>query len=482
MKRMLHSGVLLLVFSLYAGMLQAQLEEDFTPQPANWIKANGYSYHTVNGNDVLISSNGNSDPVIGTPIVKKSGSTVNFCFDIFGYTSQDGLGALPCDATVDLYFVDPSVNNSNDLSTPANIFGVVTGLPVAGAGGKVCNSFTFPAAVTATEFRVFVAINPGCNMGSTRFAFDNFVITGLSEVCTGSNCPPVALPDIFGVGLLPTTVVLYGNNPDYLTVPGAQVYAPGIDNDPNDAQAQLTWTLESGPSIAGILVVVNPDGTAVITRTDPNVSGIATFVYKLTDADLNSDTALVTLILGAGAPLPVELVSFTGNRNGTAVGLKWTTASESGSAGFEIQRMINNEFKTIGYVASKASNGTSNSPISYQFGETFASNNVAWYRLVQINTDGTKKVLPSLAVRGLDELKKMLIYPNPGSTINVLFGSSSIRDISISDLSGKLVKRWNSYRDDNLTVNGLQTGMYMLMVIDKNTSGKTISKILINNR
>ena len=479
MKRMLHSGVLFLVFSLYAGMLQAQLEEDFTPHPANWILANGYSFKTVNGtNEIVASPNGNSSPVLGTPIVKKSSNTVTFCFDFWGYDNQS-LVSLPCNSTVDLYFVDPSVNNSNDLNNSANVFGIVSGL-TAGTGGRICSSFTFPAAVTATEFRVFVQVNPGCNFGSTKMAFDNFTITGLSEVCTGSGCPPVALPDIFSVGLLPLTAVLYGDNPAYPTVPLASVYAAGIDNDPNDAYGTLVWSLESGPSIAGVSVVVSPTGTALITRTDPNVSGVATFVYRLTDPNGNFDTAQVTLILGAGAPLPVELVSFTGNRNGSAVSLKFTTASESGSAGFQIQRMINNEFKTIGYVASKASNGTSNSPISYQFGETFSSNNVAWYRLVQINMDGTQKILPSLAVRGLEELKKMLIYPNPGSTINVLFGSSSIRDISISDLSGKLVKRWNDYRDDNITVNGLQTGMYMLIVIDKNTSRKTISKILIN--
>jgi hypothetical protein len=480
MKRMLHSGALLLFFSLYAGMLQAQLEEDFTPHPANWILANGYSFKTVNGtNEVVVSPNGNSDPVVGTPIVTKSSNTVTFSFDFWGY-DNGSLVTLPCASTVDLYFVDPSVNNSNDLNNAANIFGSVTGLSV-GAGGRITNSFTFPAAVTATQFRVFVAVNPGCDFGSTKMAFDNFTITGLSEVCTGSGCPPVALPDIFSVGLLPTTAVLYGDNPAYPTVPGAQVYANGDDNDPNDAFGTLHWTLESGPSLAGISVVISElTGTAVITRTDPNVSGVATFVYKLTDNDGNSDTALVTLILGAGAPLPVELVSFTGSRNNSAVNLKWTTASESGSAGFEVQRLINNEYKPIGYVASKASNGTSNSPITYQFGETFSSTNVAWYRLVQVNMDGTKKILPAVAVRGLEDLKKALIYPNPGSTINVLFGSSSIRDISISDLSGKLVKRWNDYRDDNLTVNGLQTGMYLLLIYDKNTSGKTIHKILIN--
>jgi hypothetical protein len=74
----------------------------------------------------------------------------------------------------------------------------------------------------------------------------------------------------------------------------------------------------------------------------------------------------------------------------------------------------------------------------------------------------------------------MLIYPNPGSTVNVLFGSSSIRDVSISDLSGKLIQRWNNYSDDNITITGLQTGMYMLQVIDRNTKVKTVSKLLIN--
>ena len=117
MNRMLHSGALLLVCALWTGLLQAQLEEDFTPNPPNWILANGYSYHTVNGNDVILSSNGNSDGTIGTPAVQKTSgaTTVNFCFDVFGYTPTDGLTALPCDATFDLFFTNTSVNNSNQI-------------------------------------------------------------------------------------------------------------------------------------------------------------------------------------------------------------------------------------------------------------------------------------------------------------------------------------------------------------------------------
>ncbi|WP_081146111.1 T9SS type A sorting domain-containing protein [Niastella vici] len=485
MNRMLHSGALLLVCALWTGLLQAQLEEDFTPHPANWILANGYSYHTVNGNDVILSSNGSSPGTIGTPEVKKTtgAATVNFCFDIFGYTSSGGLGALPCAATYDLFFTNTAVNNSNqiDESDPNSVYGSVKGLTISASGGTNCNSFTFPASVTATSFRVFLVVHDGCAMGSTRYAFDNFVITGLSEVCTGAACAPVALPDVFNTPTpgLSQNVVLYGNNPAYPAAPaGYMVYAAGIDNDPNDAYSALTWSLLTPPSNGTVTMNPGGQGTATVTRSSIAVTQM-TFVYQLCDPDGNCDTAAVTVNFGAGAPLPVTLMSFTGNRNGNNVTLRWTTTTETDNVGFEVQRIVNGDFKAVGFVNSKAADGTSSLQQTYSFTEVNLTNAVSWYRLVQVNKDGTKKILPSLAIRGLEDLKKMLIYPNPGSTVNVLFGSSSVRDVSITDLGGKLIKRWNSYSDDNITITGLQTGMYMFIVYDKNTAAKTVSKLII---
>jgi hypothetical protein len=486
MKRLLHSAALLLVCALWTGLLQAQLEEDFTPNPPNWILANGYSFHNVSGNDVILSSNGNSPGTIGTPVVQKAANTntVNFCFDVFGYTPQDGLTVLPCAATVDLYFTSTAVNNANDLdeTDPTKVYGTVKALPVAASGGTICNSFTFPASVTATTFRVFLVIHEGCNMGNTRFAFDNFVISGLTEVCTGSGCPPVALPDVFLVPVpLPSVnVVLYGPNAAYPAPPaGYLVAAGGLDNDPNDAYAALTWTLQTPPSNGTVTMNPGGQGTATVTRNDLSITTVS-FVYQLCDPDGNCDTAAVTVNFPAGGVLPVTLLNFNGNRNGNNVILRWTTTSESDNAGFEIQRIVNGEFRAVGYVNSKANDGSSALQQQYQFNETNITNAVSWYRLVQVNKDGTKKILPSLAIRGLEDLKKMLIYPNPGSTVNVLFGNSSVRDVSIVDLGGRLLKRWNSYSDDNLTIADLRTGMYMLVVFDKNTAVKTVSRILIN--
>ncbi|OQP42586.1 hypothetical protein A4D02_13555 [Niastella koreensis] len=482
---MLQTGALLLLCATWTTIVRAQLEEDFTPHPANWILASGFSYHTINGNDVVLSSNGSSgNGTIGTPIVMKSAntSTVNFCASIFGYTPQDALTSLPCAATYDLYFTNTNVNNSNDLdeTDPTKVYGTVKGLVVPASGGKVCNSFTFPASVTVTQFRVFLVINPGCNMGNVRFAFDDFVITGLTEVCTGAACPPVALPDVFFTGpVLSANVVLYGPNAAYPAPPaGYQASANGLDNDPNDPYSALTWTLQTPPDPATGSVTMNPggQGTATVTRANTSVT-LVNFIYQLCDPNGNCDTAAVSVTFPAGGALPISLLNFKGNRNGGNVTLKWITTNENNNAGFEIQRIVNGEYKKVGYVASKS--GSGDFQVTYQFDEINFVNAVSWYRLVQINQDGSRQIMPSLAIRGLDELKKMLIYPNPGIAINVLFASTSVRDVAIIDVSGKLLKRWNNYSDDNITISGLQPGMYMLRVIDRKTKLQTVSKIQI---
>jgi hypothetical protein len=489
MKRMLQSCALLLLCAFSAGKLQAQLEEDFTPNPPNWILANGYGIQNVNGNDVILSSAGNSPGTIGTPIVQKAANTntVTYCFDVFGYTQQAGLTTLPCATTVDLYFTNTTVNNGNDLdeTDPAKVYGTVKGLAVSASGGRICYAFTFPASVTVTQFRVFLVINRPACMGNTRFAFDNFTITGLNEVCTGAACPPVALPDVFTVvgppGITSLNVVLYGANASFPAPPaGYLVYAPGVDSDPNDAYGALTWMLLTPPVAGTGTVTMNPggQGTATVTRSGLGVT-LMQFVYQLCDPNGNCDTAAVTVNFPAGGALPVSLLNFTGNRVGSQVVLKWTTAAESNNAGFEVQRLVNGAYKMVGFVNSK-DDGTSAFQLQYQYSELNNTNAVSWYRLVQVNKDGTKKVLPSLAIRGLEDLKKLLIYPNPGSTVNVLFGSSSIRDVSVTDLGGRQIKRWNNYSDDNLTIADLQTGIYMLLVTDRNTKVRTVSKILIS--
>jgi hypothetical protein len=63
--------------------------------------------------------------------------------------------------------------------------------------------------------------------------------------------------------------------------------------------------------------------------------------------------------------------------------------------------------------------------------------------------------------------------------MNVLFGSSALRDIKIIDLNGKTMKQWNNYHEDNMSITGLRTGIYMLIVTDKDTNGRLVQKIMV---
>lgn len=484
MKRLLLSGALLLC----AGLLHAQLEEDFDPNPANWIKANGYSYKSVNGNEKLVSSGGNSPAVIGTPIVKKTSETISVCFDVNGYNGQD-LVDFGCDVFVDLYFVKSEANNGIDLKNTSLIYDSIKDIAVPRSGGKVCTSFTFPTGAPIADFRMFVATHEaaGCDLGNTKYAFDNFLISGMGEVCT--DCPPVALNDNFSVGN-PTAssadIVLYGTNSLYPTKAGYLADAAGIDYDPNDDYSTLHWTLVTPPIPGTGSVIMNPngEGTATVVRSDLTVTQV-TFTYRLCDPGGLCDEATVTVNFTAAIITPISLLDFNGRRSGMYVNLNWTTVSESDNTGFRVQRsMGGGEFKTIGFVPSLAPDGYSSVPLHYAFSELNNTNAVAWYRLVQINKDGTQKIIPARAIRGLEDLPRMLVYPNPGTydNLNVLFGSSSTRDVSVVDLNGRIVKRWNNYHDDNLTIYGLQNGFYMLVVKDRINGSKLVEKILITNK
>src|SRR6185295_2511207 len=108
----------------------------------------------------------------------------------------------------------------------------------------------------------------------------------------------------------------------------------------------------------------------------------------------------------------------------------------------------------VGFVATKAVDGNSSMPLYYQFRETNTAKGNSWYRIVQVDKDGTRTVTPVRGIRGMEELSTLTVYPNPGRSGNmsVLFGNSAIRDIVITDMNGRVVKQWNSYRDDNMVI------------------------------
>jgi len=113
-----------------------------------------------------------------------------------------------------------------------------------------------------------------------------------------------------------------------------------------------------------------------------------------------------------GGVVPVELISFTVSQNGNQVDLVWLTASEKNNSGFEVQRMSNADWETIGFVPGF---GTTTEQHSYSFSDENLSDGIYNYRLKQIDYDGSFKYSYEIEVEitSVLEFKLDQNYPNP---------------------------------------------------------------------
>jgi hypothetical protein len=322
---------------------------------------------------------------------------------------------------------------------------------------------------------------------------DNVSISGVDEVCSGVECLPTAIDDNFvrtNASELTFNAVLYGSNLNYPLPPaGYAADATGTDNDQNDPYSNLKWSLVSAPSNG--TVTIHEDGTATITRNNLLVTQVS-FTYQLCDdgADNNPATtadnlcasATVTAHFSLGALAPVSLINYSASRNGSAVTIKWTTASENNNKGFDLQRSIGNgNYETIAFISTKATGGNSGVPINYEYRDNNSTNQTSMYRLVQIDNDGAKKIHGIKSVFGESAAIQMSVYPNPSynGQVSFAFGNNNEKDVLVTDLQGKAVKVWKSFKSGNLAVTNLESGVYVLQVTDKETGERKSAKFMV---
>jgi len=96
--------------------------------------------------------------------------------------------------------------------------------------------------------------------------------------------------------------------------------------------------------------------------------------------------------------IPVELASFNAQLIDKDVLLNWTTATELNNQGFDIEHSIDNEnFTKIGFVPGF---GTTTEMKSYSFRISNIQAGVQYYRLKQIDFDGTATIYNSVELTG----------------------------------------------------------------------------------
>ncbi|RDV16717.1 T9SS C-terminal target domain-containing protein [Pontibacter diazotrophicus] len=143
-------------------------------------------------------------------------------------------------------------------------------------------------------------------------------------------------------------------------------------------------------------------------------------------------------------PLPVTLSLFEVSRQGTDAVLYWETASEQNNKGFDVEVSVDGEhFRTLSFVASKSSNSQQTLPYTFRDTEKNKTG-IRYYRLRQIDTDGTSTYSEVKAVTFEQEHFTASAYPNPFSssfTLEVKAEKEEILQINMSDAVGRHVLR-----------------------------------------
>lgn len=184
--------------------------------------------------------------------------------------------------------------------------------------------------------------------------------------------------------------------------------------------------------------------------------------------------------------LPVTLRSFTATRNNANVNLKWETVSEQNSRGFFIERNVGQgKWQTLGFVATKALHGNSNSLLTYTYTDIYEAKGIIQYRLRQVDFDGKHGYSPIRAVRAPGQKLKTIVYPNPtvDGRVSVVFPDTDApRDVSLTDLNGRIIKQWKGIRSNYLQIENLMAGFYTIRIVDTESGEQSVEKIVVNKR
>ncbi len=177
-------------------------------------------------------------------------------------------------------------------------------------------------------------------------------------------------------------------------------------------------------------------------------------------------------------PTPVELTSFTAISNHGIVELNWETATEINNQGFEIERRtVSSEFRTVGFVEGA---GTVTETRNYSYDDKTADQGINYYRLKQIDFDGTFAYSDEVEVDVTAPLSFDLAqnYPNPfnpSTSIQFSVPESGNVKLSVYNLVGEevavLVNGFNQAGTFEVTfdASNLSTGVYLYKLQSANS-------------
>ncbi|MBS1747273.1 MAG: T9SS type A sorting domain-containing protein [Bacteroidetes bacterium] len=205
------------------------------------------------------------------------------------------------------------------------------------------------------------------------------------------------------------------------------------------------------------------DGNITVSSTSYTVTLQPGEYYVYTNKDVK------------GTVLAVEWLNFSAQKNGMhSVFLNWSVQSSVNNDHYEIERSNDGvHFTKIGTV--NVVNGANMK--KYSFTDNLPLSGINYYRIKQIDKDGSYQYSEIKKVNMADAIKRWNVYPNPAKDKATLYPLNNYTktDIAVCNLNGKIVYHTSvsnvmANQSINIPVGNLSKGVYVIKIVtDKNT-------------
>lgn len=307
------------------------------------------------------------------------------------------------------------------------------------------------------------------------------------------------------LGLVSETKALNGVIPDQDNGYGAIWYdveqgfvgnGVALINPSNDVVQFLSYGLTS--IVGGVGLILTPDeGPAagatsiligvvqVLSTNSMQLIGTGTtytdFVWDIplgiTESAVNTSQFFVSLLI-----LPVELTNFEAKKVGEEVAITWTTASEVNVDYFELERSSDGQnFKPIYQTESL---GTHDGERTYHFIDKSPEGPVSYYRLKNIDLDGSSGTSEIVAVNFRKTGVKQL-YLVPGTQklmINYYEDNTSQEgQLWLFDVNGQMLGQYqvnSGFKTQEIDLTPIIPGAYFIKI---SLDGQVYTRLIISN-
>lgn len=235
-----------------------------------------------------------------------------------------------------------------------------------------------------------------------------------------------------------------------------------------------------------LLIDTDNDGNFNDENPIGGANHLGSGIYQFQDVSQLSNNNRFTIAFESqpdGSTLPVELISFDAKIVDDKVELNWQTASEFNNKEFVIERSKNaTDWSKVLSIPSK---GNSNNIVSYKAFDRNPLNGKSFYRLKQIDVDGSTEVFKAVSV--FKEFTRINISPNPFiDLLNIEINSVGAGNFNIEVinshselLKSDLIILNSNFKNISYNLKGLKSGIYFLRIYNNSGFSDTFKIVKI---